>query len=210
VIFKGEPEQIISNVEAEHPEVRDVLRAAQTVVTRMKGQIHEYQAAVLYGLANQFNRQRTCILEIGTLAGYSSFIFAMAAPLANIVTLNPSASEAAIARKALARFDNVTVTEIKSWDLLETYAGPPLDMVFVDGDHNRIALDMPWWNWLTVGGLMVWHDYAPVGTPRPCLPVFDAVNAWAARLGRGLDVLVVDDKGVGLAGLYRREGEVWG
>ena len=53
------------------------------------------------------------------------------------------------------------------------------------------------------GGLFLFHDYAPEGAWRPCQEVYEAVNAFGAELGRPLDVLVRDERGVGLAGFYK-------
>jgi predicted O-methyltransferase YrrM len=164
------------------------------------------------------------ILEIGTALGYSAAMMAEAAPTAHITTLNPKEIEYPRAVKWLAPYTNVHVAKIKSWDFLEAarhFSTPTyqwqVDMIFVDGDHGQIKRDLPWWEFLKVGGLMLFHDYSPEGSARPCQPVYDAVNDFAVGLGRepdllvdwGIepDLLVIDDRGVGLAGFYKREGE---
>ena len=133
--------------------------------------IEVYQAYALYALARQFNRPGARVLEIGTAIGYSAAVLASALPDAQIITLNPHASEAAKARANLGAWGNVTVVEALSWDYLESYAGEPFDLIFVDGDHKRVRRDFAWWDHLRDGGLMLFHDYSPAGTYRACVPV---------------------------------------
>ena len=72
-----------------------------------------------------------------------------------------------------------------------------------------MAEDLPWYNKLKVGGLMIHHDYCPADAPvRPCRWVYETVNAFSTRL-HAPDVLMADDTREGMAGHYRREGEVW-
>ena len=201
----GTAEEIITAIERDHPEVRRVLAETKAAVPQKKRQISEYQGAALYALAKQYDGGR--ILEIGTFLGYSATLLSRAAPKARIVTLNPREDEMALARQFLRPCANVTPVAQKSWDYLAEFEGKPFDMIWVDGDHARIALDLPWWKHLRTGGLFLHHDYSPAGSWRPCPVVFDALNEFAARLGRELDVLVVDDGGVGLAGFYKKEGE---
>ena len=209
MIITGTPAIIVDAIAQDHPEVMRVMWKVRERVLFQRRAVYEYQAVALYALARRFDRADCNILEIGTAYGFSCSYIAAGAPLASVVTLNPKAAELPSARQALSHYQRVTVVQSLSWDYLANYAGPKLDMIFVDGDHKNVVRDMPWWNHLVVGGLMVFHDYAPAGTPRPCPPVYECVNAWGAKLGRPLDVLVKDTGGVGLAGLYRREGEVW-
>jgi len=145
------------------------------------------------------------ILEIGTAAGFSASLLAQAAPLATIVTLNPRDWEVATATNYLEPWPNVTAVQAVSWDYLDTYNAPELDMVFVDGDHNRIFRDMPWFNLLKVGGLMLFHDYSEVSCPS----VFKTVRNFMLELKRPLDVEIIDSNLIGMAGIVRRDGEVW-
>lgn len=193
------------------PEILGAEAAVSAQVPHGKRQIERFQAYALYVLARQFNHPRTHILEIGTFLGYSAGIMAAAAPKADIVTLNPRADEAEMARRYLTPWPNVEVVEALSWDLLEEYGpGPRLDMIFVDGDHARVARDLPWFNNLRVGGLILFHDYTPGDAPRrPCPPVYEAVNGMAEKLGRKADVMVVNEEWLGLAGFYRQKGEHW-
>jgi predicted O-methyltransferase YrrM len=203
----GAPAEILDAIGRLAPGVRASLAQARARVPAKKREVYEYQAAALFALAAQYNRLGAYILEIGTYYGYSAAVLAEAAPLARIVTLNPRDNEFPIARKNLAAYRNVQVLPQHSWDYLASSQIcdlKPCDLIFVDGDHARVKQDIPWWERLAPGGLMLFHDYAPAGTPRPCPPVYAALNAWLAELGREtFDVLVVDDQGVGLAGLYR-------
>ena len=205
------PTRIIAQLGRKHPDIPRVIERVRSHVGWLKREVYTYQAVVLYVLAGDYNRVDAHLLEIGTAVGFSAAYLAEGAPLAKITTLNPKEAEVHVARQNLTAYGNVTVVPELSWDYLGRYEGPPLDMIFVDGDHNAVVRDLPWWNWLAEGGLMVFHDYAPADTIRPCPPVYNAVNTLSACLHRKLDIKVIDDDGVGLAGLYRRSlDEVWG
>lgn len=197
----GTPEHIIKEI-AGTLDVKPVLKRVSKRVPFIKRQIAEYQGAALYALATRYFGANAHILEIGTAHGYSAAILAEACPDASIITLNPNAEEAALARENLKDYPNVEVVEAISWDYLKSYRGPKLDLVFVDGDHKRVRMDLPWWDWLKEGGLLLFHDYSPAGTYRECPPVFEAVNEFSRLLGREPDVKVVEDEGVGMAGFY--------
>lgn len=194
--MKDSPTEIYREVVHRHPEAEKALENSRHI----KGQLLDWQAVALYCLTAQYDRERANILEIGTLVGFSTSLMAQAAPLANIVTLNPAANEIPDATANLSHFQNVTIVVEKSWDYLNDYDGPTLDMVFVDGDHKRAENDLPWWSWLLRGGLMLFHDYSPV----QCPPVYEAVNKMAVMLERDPDVLLMDTDGIGMAGFYRR------
>ena len=165
----------------------------------IKCKMYPYQGALLYWLAQQYNQDGARIVEIGTLHGYSASIMAQAAPRAHITTLNPTKAEVLGARVTLADYRNVTIIDIASWDY---YPAAPvnIEMVFVDGDHKRAARDLPWWNVIAFGGLMAFHDYSPVKVP----PVAVAVDRLCAQLKKAApDVVVIDDAGVGMAGIYK-------
>lgn len=203
--INGTPDSIIEYVAGIAPEVRDVLHDVRSRVLpiKPKREIYEYQAACLYALTKQYNRPDARILEIGTALGYSAAIMASAAPKARIVTLNPKVEEVGQARLILSRWPNVQVDMIRSWDFLQinrdTY-----DMIFVDGDHAHVSADLPWWFQIKQGGLFLFHDYSPDGSGRPCPPVYAAVNEFSSTIHQDLDVCVIDDQNVGLAGFYRK------
>lgn len=192
--LSGSPETILNNLFAECPAAREALYNSRAI----RAQLLSYQATALFILARRYNRPGMDILEIGTAAGYSASIMAQAAPLAKIVTLNPALHEIPAATENLKAYANVKIEPFASWDYLRDSTGT-FDLIFVDGDHKQVALDMPWWDRLRVGGLMLFHDYSPIA----CAPVYEAVNALASKLATQLDVCVMDDSKIGLAGLYK-------
>jgi len=196
----GTPEEIFEQISVKVPEVRKVLDKCLAEFPLKYRTIEHYQAAPLYMLTKELSP--TFIFEVGTFYGFSAGIMANAAPDAKIVTCNPKDWECEIARKCLEPYPNVEVVQAASWDLLGEYDS--IDMCFVDGDHAQIVRDLPWWNYLNVGGLFFHHDYTPgYAESRPCQPVYDALNRFAKHLGHGPDVEIVDDKGMGMAGFYR-------
>lgn len=168
----------------------------------MKREIAGYQAACLYALVKPYDWEGAKILEIGTAWGYSAAMMAEAAPLAQIITLNPKSTEATVARSHLYHYPMVTVVEALSWDYLEM-SRDQFDVIFVDGDHKNVVYDLPWWERLNPGGLFLFHDYSPDGTYRACPPVYLGVNAWMEETGLPFAVLVQDDGGVGLCGFQK-------
>jgi len=165
-------------------------------------QIKPAQAELIYNCMVPYNQEGNVILEIGTRLGYSASIIAQAAPLAKVITLEPLSERISRASKYLEPFPNITLVRAYSWDYLETYRGPELSAIFVDGDHKRAHRDVPWFYKLKPGGLILFHDYTEVGS----LPVVKAVNLLAVSLGRKLDIRVIDEEGAGMAGMYR-EGD---
>lgn len=204
--LKGTPAEIIAAVKAVHPAVTESLLTVKEHVPFIKRQVSEYQGAALYALAAQYNRTGATFLEIGTAWGYSAACLAEAAPEAHLVTLNPKVSEFLKAAQHLAYWGNVTPKRFSSWDYFDRNKDR-FDLIFIDGDHNQVHKDLIWWQTLNPGGLFLFHDYAPDGSWRPCQVVYDEVNRFAEKLGRPLDVLIEDERGVALAGFYRAVGE---
>jgi len=202
VLMRGTQQQIMGQIAAKCPKACDVL----DTIGGLGGQMMPYQYAALYMLAQPFDGGR--ILEIGCYKGKSALVMCLAAPHAHITTMSPSSSEAHTTMRTL-RERRAQVLVTRSVDYLAAYDGPAFDMIYVDGDHKRVVADLPWFNWLRVGGLMLFHDYAPEGARVPCPPVYVGVNLLAQALGRPLDVLIVDDGQVGMAGMYRGAGETW-
>jgi predicted O-methyltransferase YrrM len=193
-----------------HPEIGDVLERITHSMTRYtKREIRGYEAATLYALAKQFDLDSAEIFEIGACYGWSASVMANAAPRAHIVTCTPNPVHVVYARENLKPYPRVEVREARSVDLLNAYHGPLLDMLFIDGDHEAVADDMPWWNWLKPGGLMFHHDYSPADSPlRPCRRVWDVLNGWAEH-AHPFDVRIADENREGMAGWYRCEDETW-
>ena len=208
MIINGlQAEDIRSLMRRRCPDVDNALSQALFRLHKTKQQIATHQAAALYALAHSFNFDGSNILEIGTYYGYSAAILAQAAPLANIVTLNPNEDEWKLASEKLEQYKNVRAVCLPSWDYLATYDGPDLDFIFVDGDHKHVKRDRPWFNWLATGGIILYHDYTPLGAPRHCPPVYDAVNDFTLWIGRKPDVLIVDDNRLGMAGWRKMPGD---
>lgn len=190
----------------------------------VKLQMLDYQMAALYILAKRYNRTTARMLEIGTGYGGSGFMLARAAPMAQILSLTTNPVEKAKAQAFWLSQGclNITALVMASWDFFvkTSQHSNAFDLIFVDGDHNKIARDLPWFNRLTpgtatplgsprgmgpsVGGLLLCHDYSLESSPI----VFKELNELAARLGRVFDVRLIDDLGVGMAGFYRRHGEM--
>lgn len=200
--------EILAWVRGSHPEAEAVLDHIEKQIPRKaRREIERFQAAALYKLV--FNTMPARILEIGTARGYSAAVMAAAAPAAQIITLNPDEEEAATALHnlmALKLAGRVEVVIQESAAFLADYDGEPFDLIFVDGDHKRVREDLPWWDWLNVGGWMIFHDWSPVTSHRACPPVFIAVNEFGDMLGREPDWQIVDNHEVGMAG-FRRSDE---
>jgi predicted O-methyltransferase YrrM len=81
------------------------------------------------------------ILELGTSLGLSTSYLALAAPGANIITMEGASSVAARARQNFDRlnFQNITIIEGNFDQTLGAglSQSPQLDFVFVDGNHRR-------------------------------------------------------------------------
>lgn len=201
LVMAGTPAELFDNLLALYPTAMDALDDA----AHIRGEMTPWQNVALYGLAHRHARAGGRLLEIGSFLGHSAALLALAAPNADVTTLNPCEREAEATRHNLALFPNVSVLCIASWDYLR-WEHDACDVIFVDGDHKRIARDLPWFNRLAEGGLILFHDYDAVPAH---YPVFEAVNSMAQRLGRALDVRLMDTNGRGLAGFIRQRGETW-
>jgi len=196
------------NLVKEHPELEEIFRTVNNRIIRSKREIYDYQAAMLYKLALPYNSEGCRALEIGSAFGYSCWFIAHAMSNARrITTLNPKAKEYHHTVRALLPFENVQVIWMRSWDYLKYYSKPAFNFIFVDGDHEQVARDLPWFNLLRPGGLILFHDYAPDGSARPVPTVYNVLNDAKQRLKRDFDIYIVDDNQVGMVGWYRQEGE---
>ena len=209
MIYIGSPETISNAIERSYPGAQDAVMRARDLTSRQPhdDSVINYQAAALYAICTAYNQAGANILEIGTYYGFTAAVIAQAAPAAQIVSLNPLQWECDAARKVLAGFKNIRIDCIPSQDYLSNYQGPELDMVFVDGNHKAIRGDLPFWNWLTVGGTILFHDYTPKESPRACPPVVRGLNHFCEVLGRDADHRFVDDVFIGMLAWVRHEGD---
>lgn len=176
-----------------------------------KKEVWEEQAIAIAALAAQYNRHSAAILEIGANRGYTAGIMAIAAPEADVTTLEPHRARRQMVRRNVGSTFGVHVRPEQStaWLLIARKMRRTYNLIFVDGDHARVALDLPYYNLLKRGGLFLHHDYSRPGSARECPPVWEALNDFAERLDHPPDVLLQDDTGVGLAGWYKKAGEEW-
>jgi predicted O-methyltransferase YrrM len=91
------------------------------------------------------------ILEIGTLAGYSTIWLARAVPPGGrVITLEANAAHADIARANIERAGVSDRVEIRLGNALDTLPGlaaaqpPPFDFTFVDADRTNLAEYFDW------------------------------------------------------------------
>ena len=176
------------------------LKEARAHVRAGKQEVYPYQAAALYILAKPYNGKP--ILEIGTYYGYTAYVMSLACPDSRIVTLNPTVWEAEEAAANL-KDRNVVVMQWKSQDYLDSFPDEKFDFIFIDGDHRKVAQDLSYWERLNMGGLMLAHDYTPLGAPRHCPPVHSAINEFREKLGRDFDVSIIDSDRVGMVGFIK-------
>ncbi len=214
--LKATRPELLAELTRRYPRWPNLHAIVRTYVPPNKKEVWEEQAAVIALLASQYNRPECRILEFGANRGYTACVIAHAAPRATVVTLEPHPGHRRLARVNLDGL-NVTVRPESSVAFLGVNSWT-YDMIFVDGDHKNIRLDLPWFNRLNPSGLFLHHDYASPESSRPCPPVYDMLNAFAGRAAlpsgveaamHDFDVLVSDDTGTAIAGFYRHEGEVW-
>lgn len=216
--WTGTPEDVMGQAVTATPGALEVVERAGTLIPWLKRQVWEDQAVSLFALAAMFAAMpghpaspAGHVLEIGTAWGFSAAVLALAAPRAQITTLNPKGHEAVRAREHLRAFGGrVIVLETTSDAYFAVYRGDPYRMIFVDGDHRPpyVRQDMRWFNHLANSGLILFHDYSPADSARPCPAAYETLNAIAAGF-RPFDVLVMPDNGVGMCGWVRRPGEEW-
>lgn len=204
------PDELLEKYFKLHPELIRIESRARQAVHNTKKAVYPYQAAALYHYAKPYNGGQA--LEIGTAYGYSCYFLASAMPDSKIITLNASIGEVEAVKSngVLSRFPNVEVLHKVSWEYLKESDGTAIyNFIFVDGDHRPKPLwrDIQFFNRLVTGGLMMFHDYSPLGSRRECPPVYEGINNLAVQLGRSPDVLIVDDGRVGMAGFIRQAGE---
>src|SRR2546422_7189773 len=100
---------------------------------------------LLWLLARLVNAKR--ILEVGTLAGYSTIWLARGlAPGGRLVTLEALEKHAAVARKNLARAGLADRVDVRVGRALDTLPGleRPFDLAFIDADKQNNAEYFRW------------------------------------------------------------------
>lgn len=202
--IRGSPARIMARAEKLWPGAGNRWREVYDSVEHFtKREILDHEGVILLALSALLDPKE--VLEIGTCWGYSAACIAAGATRARIRTCTPRPTHVVAARRNLVRYPNVEVLETRSQDLLASYMGPRLDLVFVDGDHDAILDDLGWWDWMEQDGFMLFHDYSPEGSARPCRPVFQSLNAFGEELGREPDFLLIDDEQRGMAGWFKTE-----
>jgi len=164
--------------------------------------MHVHESLLLYKLSSQYNFKGANILEIGTAFGGSAAIIASAAPLASIVTIDPNTALAEKTTNSLRHWDNIVLKTEKSWDYLSTYTGPRLDLILVDGSHRDVWQDAPWWNWLCINGLILFHDYSSISFTN----IYKCVNELKHVLERQFDVYIGNSTRA-FVGYYLKAGD---
>lgn len=211
----GTHEELWQQLDAVHPGIKTKVATVYRELGEHypKRETRDYEAALLYILATQYNYLGALIAEVGTCYGFTAAIMQHAAPRARVMTCTPNPNHVKIARRNLApNFGAIEVVETTSVNWLQHIGDSSLDMVFIDGDHKAVRDDLPFYNKLKIGGLKFHHDYCPGRPdhtgPRPCRWVYEALNEFADKM-HPFDVLMTDDNKEAVGGWYRQEREVW-
>jgi len=147
------------------PPDRALDEAIRSSVAAGLPQIHvsPAQGKLLYLLARLAGAQR--ILELGTLAGYSTIWLARALPPdGRLLSLEVNDRHAALARTNLARAGVADRVEVLVGSALDTLARlverhePPFDMVFIDADKPNYPGYLEWALRLTRPGSLILAD----------------------------------------------------
>ena len=160
------------------------------------------------------------IVEIGTLAGYSTIWMARALTGdGHIYTLNKDARHIAMAKESFARFEapgRITMLEGDARDSLEKLAQDsefkkrPLDMVFIDADKISYPAYLDWAEQhVRRGGLIVadntflfgsvWQESPPEGIAPTTWKGMRSFNERLADQGRYRSVMIPTTEGLSVA-----------
>lgn len=128
----------------------DALRAATDAASRAglpAISVTPAQGKFLYLLARASGAR--LILELGTLAGYSTIWLARAAgPGGRVITLEADPKHAAVARENLARARLDRMVDVRVGPALETLPSltdaAPFDLVFIDADKPNVPEYFDW------------------------------------------------------------------
>ena len=121
----------------------DVLRAATAAATQAglpPISVTPGEGKLLYLLARLMGAHT--VLEIGTLAGYSTIWLARAlGARGRVITLEADPSHAAVAQENLARAGLDTIVDVRVGKALDTLPGvesiAPFDLIFIDADKEN-------------------------------------------------------------------------
>lgn len=207
LILQDNRQALRAKLRAEYPAWTKLIAAVREHVPRHHKEVWEEQAISIALLAAQYNRAGARLLEWGTNRGYTAAVLKLAAPLAEVTTLEPVKTLRRAARTHLQPL-GIYIRSETSVAYLDV-DDRSYDLIFVDGDHKNIVLDLPWYNRLHTDGLFLHHDFSPAESSRPCPPVFAGLTEFSRVLNHEPDVLVRDETGTGLVGFYRRAGEQW-
>jgi predicted O-methyltransferase YrrM len=141
--------------------------------------ITDAESAKLRELAGKGRR----VLEVGSAFGYSAVVMALAGATVHAVDPHAWLRSADIMAANLRVYgvgDRVAIDCRSSHEVLPTLAdwGERFDLVFVDGDHAREAVDhdVSWaLKLLAPGGVLACHDY---GEDCCCAGVRKALDEW--------------------------------
>lgn len=121
------------------------------------------QGKFLQMLAKMVNAKR--ILEIGTLAGYSTIWLARALPKnGKLITLEFDPAYAAVAKKNITRAKLESIVDIRTGKALDTLPQikseglAPFDMIFIDADKPPYAEYLEWAIQLSRPGTLIVAD----------------------------------------------------
>lgn len=197
--------QLVHAINKKWPRARAIYKRTENIHHSMP----PWGSMLLAGIGTWFNFEGARILELGACRGGSASIWAEAAPRAEIHTLEPAKRFQAELRAVLKPYPNVTIWQKFSWHhFTETMENPEeWDLIFVDASHVFVHRDLPWWNRLKVGGLMLFDDYTPRIYPVVCAAVRDL---WECMGLESADILVRRYQRAGMAGIWKRkESNVW-
>jgi len=131
--------------------------------------LHNGEGVILYNLAAQLPLKND-ILEVGSWKGKSTIFIAKGAPWATVYAVDTfkATGLTKVAKSTYRDFknnlkkaavNNVKALPMKSLTAAKRFKKESLDMIFIDGDHNRAREDFDaWFPKLKYGGLMVMHD----------------------------------------------------
>lgn len=179
------------------------------------------EADVLARLA----KDATCVVEIGVYEGSSAWVFCDAlAPEAELHLIDPfvdesgwalragwratpAATRLAVRRRARHGGPRIRWHIARSQDVGSTWEGPPVDLVFVDGDHSPAACREDWELWhphVRQGGAVAFHDArldlpGGAGSPGPTAVVSELFRSGESpggwQIETEVDTLVVARRG---------------